>query len=220
VLAGGRRANPNKFRDAVRYQVIKADPEAAEQRRNNARCHRNVTFTPTNDSMGQLTARLTADETIAAYRRITMLARRAKTPERTLAQCRADILMSLILGNKAEHVQAQLNVTVPMTTLMGLNQHPGEIAGYGPITADHVRELAQNAIWRRIITDPTGQVQEISPRRYRSPFLGDHIRTRARTCRVAGCELPAEETPMERGAAGIENTIPLCQCPARMQKAG
>jgi uncharacterized protein DUF222 len=169
VLAGGRRSNPTKFRDAVRYQVVRSDPKAAEQRRAEARQHRNVTFMPSNDSMGQLTARLTAEETVAAHRRITVLARQAKTSDRTLAQRRADVLMELILGKNAESVEVQVNVTVPMTTLMKLNEHPGEISGYGPITAEHARELARNATWRRIITDPAGRVLDFSPRRYPSP---------------------------------------------------
>jgi hypothetical protein len=70
--------------------------------------------------MGHLTADLTADEAIAAHERIDLLARRVKTPERTLGQCRADVFRDLILGKGGEHVQVRVNVTVPMTTLLSV----------------------------------------------------------------------------------------------------
>jgi hypothetical protein len=193
VLDGGRRANPTKFRDAVRYQVIKADPAGAEQRRTEARLNRNVTIMPCGDSMSRLTARLAAEEAVAAHQRITVLAKRAKTPDRTLAQCRADVLMDLILGKDSDRVEVQVLVTAPMATLMGFSNHPGEISGYGPINAEHARELAKNATWRRVIIDPSGLIQETSPRRYPSPLLADHIRSRDDTCRLTGCNAPVEE---------------------------
>jgi hypothetical protein len=84
-----------------------------------------------------------------------------------------------------------------MATLMGLNEHPGDISGYGPITAEHARELATNAIWRRILTDPAGQVLEVSRRRHAPAALADHVRLRDRTCRVPGCTVPAEETEID-----------------------
>jgi len=190
VLAGGRRANRNKFRDSVRYQVIKVDPEAAELRRKAAREQRNVIVRPTNDGMARLTAHLTAGESVVAHQRITTLARQRKSPERTLAQCRADVLMDMILDRQVDKTgDVQMNVTVPLTTLMGLNRNPGEISGYGPITAEHAQELSKNARWRRVVTDPIGVVVEVNPRGYLSPFTSDYAKTRDRMCRVTGCDL-------------------------------
>lgn len=210
VLDGGQRANANKFRDAVRYQVIKADPEAAERRRTQARQQRNVTFRPNPDGMARLTAYLTSDETMAAHRRITALARSMQTPERPLAQCRADALVDLILGKQKEtaaNIGMAMNVTVPMTTLMGINEYPGELAGYGPITAEHARELAQNAIWRRFITDSDGEIVEINQRGYFSPYLEEFVQARNRLCRVTGCGLPAEKPDKTDGV----NHLPMCK---------
>src|SRR5437588_6857041 len=47
-------------------------------------------------------------------------------------------------------------VTIPATTLLGLDNGPAELAGYGAITAEAARQLAHspNAVWRRILTDP------------------------------------------------------------------
>jgi hypothetical protein len=200
VLAKGGRFNPSQFRQAIRYHVIKADPAAAEKRRQAARQQRDVTLMDGLDGMGHLTADLTADEAIAAHERIDQLARRVKTPDRTLGQCRADVFRDLILGKGSEHVQVRVNVTLPMTTLLGLNDHPGELSGYGPITAAHARELAQHATWRRVLTDPTGQVVEIGRRRYASPATTEFIRIRDRYCRMPGCNTPA-------GRAEIDHTL-------------
>jgi hypothetical protein len=196
VLCGGRRSNPAKFRDAVRYQAIKADPEGAERRRTEARNYRNVTFMPASEGMGKFVARLTAEETLAAHKRIAMLAQQTKTPDRTIGQCRADALMDLIRGKDVDHLQqAQVSVTVAMTTLMGLNRLPGELSGHGPITAEHARELAQNATWRRIITDRIGQVLEVGHHEYPSPDRAGCVHATDRECQLSQCFTPAEDAP-------------------------
>ena len=57
---------------------------------------------------------------------------------------------------------AAINLTVPLTTLLGLTDHPGEAAGYGPIDADLARTLAAQATgnpattWCITITDQNG----------------------------------------------------------------
>jgi hypothetical protein len=64
-------------------------------------------------------------------------------------QRRADVVCDLLLG-KASNVRVQLQVTVPATMLMRLDDQPGECAGYGPITPDLAREVAGDATWRRL----------------------------------------------------------------------
>ncbi len=105
-----------------------------------------------------------------------------------------------------------------MTTLLGLNEHPGELSGYGPITAAHARELAEHAVWRRVITDPIGHVVEASRKRHASPALRDFIELRDRTCRLPGCPVPAERSEIDHtirhvhhGANSPENTAALCK---------
>ncbi|MDF3050464.1 MAG: hypothetical protein K0R87_2102 [Pseudonocardia sp.] len=48
-----------------------------------------------------------------------------------------------------------------LSTLLGHDQHPGEIAGLGPIPAAHVREVVarqRRAEWRWALTDTQGQL--------------------------------------------------------------
>jgi hypothetical protein len=218
VLAFGRRTNPGRFRTSIRYHVIKADPTAAERLRRTARATRDVTGRDLAEGMGQLAITLEPHEAQAAYDQINTLANKAKTPERSLAQCRADVFMDLVMGKTTQRSPVNVNVVVPMSTLMGLNRHPGEITGYGPITAEYARELAQHATWRRMITDEHGQVLEVSRRRFASPALARHIRLRDRTCRQPGCSRTADKAEIDHtvrhvdgGVTSVDNTTALCR---------
>ncbi|MBP2326368.1 hypothetical protein JOF56_006753 [Kibdelosporangium banguiense] len=218
VLAFGKRANPSRFRHSVRYHVIAVDPSAAERLRRTAKADRDVTGRDLSDGMGQLAITLEPHEAQAAYDQINMLANKVKTPDRTLAQCRADVFLDLVLGKNNERVRVNLNVTVPMSTLLGLTRLPGEISGYGPITAEYASELAQDAMWRRVITDEHGQVLEVSRRRYASAALARHIRLRDRTCRQPGCGRTADRSEIDHtvryadgGVTSVDNTNALCR---------
>jgi hypothetical protein len=57
----------------------------------------------------------------------------------------------------------QVFLTLPLATLLGLSDAPGEAAGYGPVDPDTGRSLARAAVghpvagWHLIITDPHGR---------------------------------------------------------------
>jgi hypothetical protein len=57
---------------------------------------------------------------------------------------------------------AQINLTIPLATLLGLADRPGEAAGFGPVDADLARAMAANAAahpattWCLTVTDPGG----------------------------------------------------------------
>lgn len=52
--------------------------------------------------------------------------------------------------------RGEVAVTVSAETLLGISDAPGELVGYGPITAAHARRIAARAdvTWRRVLTDP------------------------------------------------------------------
>lgn len=89
--------------------------------------------------------------------------------------------------------RAQVNVTVDLTTLMGLTDSPGTISGYGPVPAELARGLARNATWRRLVTDPvSGAVLDVATRRYRPPAnLAELTRLRHPACVNPICSVPA-----------------------------
>lgn len=56
------------------------------------------------------------------------------------------------------------------TALLGANDQPGELAGYGPIPSAVARDLAAGGTWRRILTDPaSGRPLDYGTTHYRPP---------------------------------------------------
>jgi hypothetical protein len=232
VLARGGRGSHETFRRAVRTELLKVDPDGAEQRRRQQRRLRGVFHRPAEDGLAELTAVLPAEHATAIYQRITSLARHAAGPgdPRSLDERRADVLVDLLLGSNREQVTAEIHVLVPVTTLMGMAEHPGELAGYGPIPAGLARELADQptSTWRRMLVDPAdGSVLEVSRRRFPSPGLRRYVEARDRICCFPGCLRPAQQCDIDHtkphGAGGVtaaENLDPACRHHHRMRHEG
>jgi len=162
----------------------------------------------------------------------TLDASRTLGESRTLDQLRADVLVEVFehalrtgeligsgpLGEHGGH-RAHLHVTVPLSVLLGIDDSPGFLAGYGPITAETAREIATDATWRRVLTDPaTGDVLEVGTTTYRPPaVLQRHIETRDGTCRFPGCTRMSERcdvdhtVPYPTGATDASNLGALCR---------
>ena len=96
----------------------------------------------------------------------------------------------------------RIDVTVALSTLMGLDDRPADLAGFGPISADQARALAAGGLWRRIVTDPlTGAVLDVGRTRYRPPGpLAEHIRARDHVCAGPGCPVPARRCDLDHTA--------------------
>ncbi len=114
---------------------------------------------------------------------------------------------------------ADICVVVNLTTLLGLNENPGDIAGVGPIPAQEARELAADGRWRAWITDAaTGQVIDTGRRTYTpSAALARLIRAREPYCRMPGCRRRAvncdldHTIPWPKGSTTEANLGPLCR---------
>src|SRR5215213_3995671 len=55
-------------------------------------------------------------------------------------------------GGSGRNNGVVVQVTVPATTLMGIDDQPGELAGYGPIPAAVARDIAAGGTWKRLLT--------------------------------------------------------------------
>jgi Domain of unknown function (DUF222)/HNH endonuclease len=99
-----------------------------------------------------------------------------------------------------------LNLTLDLPTLLGLAENPGQLSGYGPISADVARELAADAKWRRFITDPlTGNLLDYGRESYKPPqALVDFLMARDRTCRFPGCRQSAKRSDIDHAQAWDE----------------
>jgi hypothetical protein len=102
---------------------------------------------------------------------------------------------------------ATVNVTVPVSTLIGLDDAPGELEGYGPIPASAARRIAAHGTWRRLLTDPaSGALLDYGTTRYTPPpELVDHLIARDRTCRFPTCSQPARRTQIDHTIAAGSN---------------
>jgi len=82
-----------------------------------------------------------------------------------------------------------VNLTIDLPTLLGLNENPGQLSGYGAIPAAVARELAADGKWRKFITDPTtGNLLDFGRESYLPPqALRDFLLARDKTCRFPGC---------------------------------
>ena len=117
----------------------------------------------------------------------------------------------------------RVDVTVSLTTLLGLDEAAGQLAGYGPITAQTARRLAVAGTWRRLITDPvTGTVVDVGKTRYRPPDdLAALIRARDTRCLTPFCAVPAHRCDLDHrepfapdgtgGATSADNLGSLCR---------
>lgn len=74
-----------------------------------------------------------------------------------------------------------VQVVIPHTTLLGHDDQPCELVGYGPIPADLAREIAADAVWTRLVTDPlSGTLLDHGPHHLPAPRRPGRLRPRPR----------------------------------------
>src|SRR6478609_1714826 len=136
---------------------------------------------------------------------------------------------------------AEVRITLAASTLMGLDDQPGDLAGYGPVDAVRARALAAGGVWRRLVTDPvTHRVLDVGRGRYRPPVaLDELVRARDGTCVAPGCTVPAcrceldhteefhprpgtdaDDQDAPRGRTDAGNLGPLCHRHHRLKTDG
>jgi hypothetical protein len=127
-------------------------------------------------------------------------------------------------------VRANINVTISLDTLLGLNEEPGSLEGTEPITAAEARRLAfqGGSTWRRLVTDPlSGTLLDYGRTRYTPPVpLADHSRARDVTCTGIHCDHPAALCDLDHtdeypnGATSEVNLHSLCRRDHRFKHEG
>ena len=126
--------------------------------------------------------------------------------------------------------RAVIGITVPVTTLAGLTNEPGESFDESfALPADLVRDLAQQpgTLFYRVFTDPAGHILDITELgRFPSAKLKTAIDIRDGTCRFTTCTRPAmesdkdHEVPHPRGPTNGANLRGLCRRHHRMKTYG
>ncbi len=216
--------------------VIAADPAAAEARRVAKAAARGVSRWRDADCGSVLQWQASDEEIEGFWLWLTGCATAAQGPRaidgRSLDQARSDVLADIGARGLALAVtdtgaplptrkgrRPQIGVVVAATTLLGLDEEPGELAGVGPVTAGLARRIAADGEWRRLLTDPrTGRLDEVSADTYAPPQdMVDHVVTRDGTCRGIGCRISAarcdldHEVPWPAGPTAVSNLQALHQ---------
>jgi hypothetical protein len=202
---------PSRFRHKARTWRERHHPVSIEKRHAKGVKDRRLEYAPDRDGMAWLSAYLPADQAAGIWDRATTAARAMQGPHepRTLTQLRADAAAGWLLtsGNErtldgAEHgttigtagvpsPAAQVLITVPVFSLLGVTDEPAVLDGYGPIPASMARELVADGAdsFHRVLTDPRdGAPLEIGRTSYRIPkAMRQWLRMRDGKCPFPGC---------------------------------
>ncbi len=242
VLERAAEQTVAQFRASVKRAVLRvSSPAEVEKAHTDAVATRRVVSFPDVHGMAFVNAYLSAEDAATVMAALDAIARETihgkGGDSRTVDQRRADTLVELCAAAlsdphlvKAHGQRPSVQVTIAASTLMGLDQQPAELDGYGPITAAMGRRIASDptAQWRVLLTDDTGLIQRAGTKTYRPP--ADMARTviaRDVHCCFPGCRKNAAHTDLDHVKAykdGDETTeaklMSLCRRHHRLKHSG
>lgn len=240
VLAGSWDISPAAWSRRCRVISERLHPRSVDERHAVARADRRVSVEHGPDGMSWLTAFLPTVDAHALHAALSARARDARDANdpRTIDQLRADALRDAILtpfappdgvhptdaddpARSLRRVRAEVTVTVPLLTLLGVTTQPAILDGVGPISIDVARALAANApSWHRVLTHPVTGIELVHDRTtYRVPAaLRRWLARRDRTCRFPGCGRTARRCDADHldawehgGCTDADNLAHLCR---------
>ena len=146
-----------QLRKRLATAVIAVDPAQARERHEKAKAARTVRVTPAADGMAWINAFLPAPEAMAVFTAIDALAgQRSADDDRPVDVRRADAFGQVFLQTlnsgytpagcplgTRQGMRPQLIITAGLGTLLGQNEAPAHLGGYGPIDAATAREITQ-----------------------------------------------------------------------------
>jgi hypothetical protein len=220
-------------------RVAKADPDAAERKRQKAVATRELALYRQSDGTATLSLRgAPAHRAEQAFGRVHTIATQLQNrgDERLLDQIRTDVALDLLQGIPIPGPDGQdphktpasngggpsVELTIPVPTLLGLADEPGMWGSWAPILADAARATVaamRKAPWRITATHPDTGVAVWSGSTRRRPSVEDldYVRARDRTCRIPHCNRPAIRCHIDHnaerqdgGATHPCNLGPLC----------
>jgi hypothetical protein len=197
IIGDAPHLTTGQLTSRIRELAISVDPDNALRRYEQAVADRRVVIEPTGDGTANLCAfDLPPDRAVVARQHIDRLAKslRKSGEDRCMDQLRADVYLDLLCGAATNGRGGTVDIRVDLDTLAGLADHPGEVAGYGPVIDDITRRvIADNAgaEWRYTVTHNGQPVATGTTRR--RPTVGERRVVEAvhATCIFPGCRMPA-----------------------------
>jgi hypothetical protein len=221
------RYTTGQLRTRLRRLCIEAEPDDSALRYEDAIEERRVVVEPNDTGTANyLGMDLPPNRVMAAAQRINRIARslRGEGEERTIDQLRADVYLDLLCGTKHNTTsRGVVDIRVDLDTLTELTNHPGDLAGYGPVIADIARRVTEHetqAEWRYTVTNPTTDQPTHTDVTRRRPTASQRRTVEARnaTCVFPGCRMPAISSDLDHrvrytdgGPTTEANLDPLCR---------
>jgi hypothetical protein len=227
-----------QLRARIQRLVISIDPASAQERYEKRLSERMVVCEPSDAGTANLYGLdLPADEANQAMSRINQLAHAMKRQgdRRGIDQIRADIFLDLLTGNHqtkegSSPDRGVVDIRVELTTLLELDDQPGEIPGWGPVISDTIRQMVGNADqaeWRMAIEHQDRLLDVVTTKRRPTPAQKRMVETRNPTCVFPGCRMPARDCDLDHQnpwaqthktqTSGLE---PLCRHHHRLKDHG
>ena len=203
----------NRVEAEAKKITARLDVAAVVARSAKAAKDRYVSCRPAPDTMAYVTVLLPVAQGVAVYAACKREAD-VTCDGRSRGQVMADTVYERVTGRPAEApVPVALNLVLADTTLVGDDDEPGRLDGYGPIPAAVVRALVSDAVTdkkakaslRRLYRHPrSGQLVAMESRARIFPKgLAAFIGIRDQTCRTPYCNAPIRHhdhaTPVREG---------------------
>ncbi|MPZ53832.1 MAG: DUF222 domain-containing protein [Acidimicrobiia bacterium] len=214
VLSEASRLTTGQLRARVKGLCIEADTDDAKTRYDDALGERRIVTEPTDSGTADLLLLNAAPHRVEeAYRHIDYLARSLRTDgeTRTIDQLRADVALDLLTGTESSKRTGRGTVTlhVDLATLTKLDDHPGDLAGFGPVISDIARQIADeqhHSEWRYLATHPDSDQPLYTGMTRRRPTaeLRRSIETVHPTCVFPGCRMPATQSDIDHSKTWAE----------------
>jgi hypothetical protein len=211
---------------AAKEIACRLDVQAVVDRAAKAESDRTVTIRPAPDTMTYVTALLPVAKGVGVF---AALKRAADTTfdDRSRGQIMADTFFERLTGRAAEVADpVAVNLVIADETLLGADDSPALVEGYGPIPASVARGLIDAAVTdkrskatlRRLYRRPsTGALVAMESRsRFFPKGLAEFIGIRDQTCRTPYCDAPIRHRdhaqPHHRdGPTSAQNGLGECE---------
>ncbi|RAX46418.1 endonuclease [Arthrobacter sp. AQ5-06] len=232
---------PGRFRHKARTWRERHHPVSIEKRHVCGVQNRRLEYAPERDGMAWLSAYLPADQAAGIWDRTTTAARALQGPheDRNLSQLRADTVADWLIGTNTAgsndltrgepgeigdgtpSPRAQVLITVPVFSLLGLTDEAATLDGYGPIPPSMARQLIADGAesFHRVLIDPCdGAPLEIGRTSYRvTKAQRQWLRLRDGKCPFPGCSNQSLDNEADHllawargGSTGISNLGQPC----------
>ncbi|OBI21378.1 HNH endonuclease [Mycobacterium sp. E2327] len=208
---------------AIAYRL---DPHAVVERAAKAENERTVTIRPAPDTMTYVTALLPVTQGVSVY---AALRREADTrcDGRSRGQIMADTLVERVTGRDAAiPTPIAVNLVLSDATLLGGDNAPADLGGYGPIPAAVARAMVSSALadrrsratLRRLYAHPrSGALVAMESRARLFPRgLATFVEMRDQRCRTPYCDAPIRHRDHARpwaagGPTTADNGMGCCE---------